>query len=319
MKNILVAGSSGFICSHLTERLIKQGYHVVGVDLDKPKPDMLPPHEFYQADLRDQNVCDNLLSGGDIDTVMLMACIMGGLGYIGDPKHDYDIMVGSSAIVSNLLQACVHNRVENVFYPSSACVYPLTRQEGFNSEGLREKEAIPSEPDLTYGWQKLFGEKQCEASRVKGLNVRIARFFNVYGPHTIYDGGKEKYPAALCRKVAMAKDGDEIEVWGSGTQQRTFMYVDDCVDGIMKLMAFNDPPTINMGSTELVTVNELAGMVIRISGKSLRIKNVKGAEGVQSRQTDNTLCKKILDWEPQTSLLEGMTKLYHYVNKQING
>lgn len=318
MKKILVTGSSGFIGNHLVRKLKNQGYFVVGVDIVQPQYEQ--PHVFYNYDLRHQGLTHLIFQEQEIDTVYNLACLMGGMGFIGDEKQSYDIMIGSSQIISNIIQASVQHRVPNHFYSSSACVYNMYIQEELTAS-LKEADAYPAMPDLVYGWQKLFSEQmyQAAAKSYDFLNIRIARFHNIFGTEGTYDGGKEKAPAALSRKVAKAKDGDEIEVWGSGKQVRSFLYIDECLEGIERLMRSDCKEPINIGSDESISINDLAQMVIDISGKKLKIKNVEGVVGVQGRNSDNTMIFEKLGWKPTQRLFVGMEKTYKWINEQVNG
>lgn len=318
MKKILIVGSSGFIGSNLVDKLQKGGHYVVGADIEMPK--YSKPDEFCQFDFTSCGTPYYLIwkdrNKGDIDEAYCLACLMGGMGFIGDEiTNGYDIAVGSTQIVTNFISICKYWEVKKVFFSSSACVYNQDLQKKSYSPALKESFAVPANPDLLYGWQKLYAEKMFMAS---GLDVRIARFHNIFGKWGTYEGGKEKAPAALCRKVAMAKDGGEIEVWGSGTQTRSFLHIDECLEGVERLMNSNFKQPLNIGSDELVSVNVLAGMIIEISGKRLKIKNIIGNVGVQGRNSDNTLCFEKLNWRPTEQLYSGLEKLYSWVNKQVN-
>lgn len=315
MKRILVVGSSGFIGSNLVDKLHKEGNFVVGIDKG-----------WYKYSTPDKFICfDITMSGfaalsaemGHIDECYVLACEMGGMGYIGDEiAHGYDIAVGSTKIVVNLIELCNRKKIKKVFFSSSACVYNQDLQKDSNSPALKESDAIPANPDLLYGWQKLYAEKMFMAS---GLNVRIARFHNIFGKWGTFDGGKEKAPAALCRKVAMAKDGDEIEVWGDGTQTRSFLHIDECLEGVERLMNSDYKQPLNIGSEELISINVLAQMIINISGKRLRIKNIEGNVGVKGRNSDNTLCQEVLGWSSTIPVKHCIQQLYSWVNEQVNG
>lgn len=313
MKKILVTGSSGFIGGHLVKRLRDQGHFVVGVDLEMPKYNT--PDEFIQCDLRNEYSTFKVFSAHKFDEVMSMACLMGGMGYIGNPEHSYDVMVGSSQVVINTLDNAIKTGVKKIFYSSSACVYNQQLQEDREALPLAEHHAYPAFPDLVYGWQKLFSEQIHQAAADK-IDIRIARFHNIYGPEGTWYGGKEKAPAAICRKVIESKD--KIEIWGSGLQTRSFLYVDDCIDGIMALMASDYKEPINIGSEEVISINDLAQMVIAISGKDLKIKNISGPTGVMGRNSDNSLVRDVLKWEPQHSLLHGITKTFLWIKKEID-
>jgi GDP-D-mannose 3', 5'-epimerase len=322
MSTILVTGSSGFIGSHLVKRLNGQGHFVVGVDIVEPSGpicDESRPQIFYNADLRQDWAINRVFKKFKYSTVYNLACLMGGMGYIGDESKSYDIMVGSSEIVSNVLKYSVDYHVKKIFYSSSACVYNEAYQESENSLSLSENCAYPAAPDLVYGWQKLFGEQMHQAAaKSHGIQIRLARFHNIFGPGGVYDGGKEKAPAALCRKVAMANDGDEIEVWGDGKQTRSFLYIDECLEGIERLMDSDCQFPINIGSDKSISINDLALLIIKISRKRLTIKNIEGNQGVRGRNSDNKMCKKVLGWSPDTNLEYGLRKLYAWVNKQVN-
>lgn len=305
MKRIILAGSSGFIGSHLVKKLMLQGNYVIGVDIEKPS--WCIPNEFHQQDLRYVR-----MPFKNIDEVYCLACLMGGMGYIGDEvAHGYDIAIGSTQIVVNVIQYCNDNNVSKVFYSSSACVYNQDLQKD-GDVYLKESDAIPANPDLLYGWQKLFSEKMFQAS---GLNVRIARFHNIFGEGGAWDNGKEKAPAAICRKVALSNNA--IEVWGTGEQKRSFMYIDECLKFVESLMNSDYTEPLNIGSSEIITINDLARMVINISGKDLRIVNVPGNVGVGSRCSDNDKCYEVLGMRPSLELNIGMTALYYWVKSKI--
>lgn len=306
---VLILGSSGFIGSNLSAKLQSEGHAVTGIDIVAPIYNI--PNNFYLSDLRYDY--DLFSIQNKFDEIYILACLMGGMGYIGDEKkYGYDIAIGSTQIITNVLDWCKKYQPKaKIFYSSSACVYNQDLQTESNVVALQEKDAIPANPDLLYGWQKLYAEKMMLAS---GLNVRIARFHNIFGKWGTYDGGKEKAPAALCRKVAMATHGDEIEVWGNGLQTRSFLHIDECLEGVEKLMASDYKNPLNIGSDELISINDLARMIIRISGKDLGIKNIDGNVGVQGRNSDNTLCEMVLNWKPNKPLYYGMELLYHWIN-----
>lgn len=318
MKTIFVTGSAGFIGSHLVNHLQSMGHFVIGADVEQEK--YCKSDVFYQSDLRDYNsVLYIFQKHKKIDEVYNLACLMGGMGYIGDEKHSYDIMIGSNQIVINIIYLSVQFGVKKHFYSSSACVYNMHKQEGLNV-WLKEEDCYPAMPDLVYGWQKLISEQMYDAARVShGLDIRVARFHNIFGVNGTWSGGKEKAPAALSRKVAMASDGDEIEVWGTGEQQRSFLYIDECIEGIMRLMQSDCYLPLNIGSDETIAINDLAQMVIDISGKDLKIKNVAGNQGVMGRSSDNTLVYDKLGWKPSGKLIDGMVKTYNWINNQVNG
>lgn len=318
-KRILVTGSSGFIGSHLVKRLKEQGHYVVGADIVEPKFEQ--PDIFYHIDLRYQLQTIKMFSGEPVfDEVYLLACLMGGMGYIGDSKKSYDIMVGSNQIVCNVLQCCVEYKSKKLFYSSSACVYNMNLQDDVDSAALKESDAYPSMPDLVYGWQKLCSEIMCRSTYEQyGLDVKIARFHNIFGENCVYDGGKEKAPAAISRKVANAKPGGSIEIWGDGEQRRSFLHVNTCLDGIERLMLSDITEPVNIGSDEDVSITELADMIIAISGKRLNIEyDLTKPQGVRGRNSDNTLIERLLNWKPQTRLYDGLVTTYEFVSSQVN-
>ncbi|RLF26739.1 MAG: NAD-dependent dehydratase [Thermoplasmata archaeon] len=316
MKKVLVCGAGGFIGSHMAKRLYEEGHFVRAVDI---KWDGYFEEPYYSEkitlDLREYQNCLKVTEG--INYVYQFAADMGGIGYI--TKIGADIMHNSALININMLQAAVENKVKRFFWSSSACVYPEYKQRDPNIPPLKEEDAEPAAPDQFYGWEKLFTEKLCEAyKRDYGLSMRIARYHNIFGPYGTYDGGREKAPAALCRKVAMAKNPGEIEIWGDGKQTRSFLYIDDCIDGTIKLMESDYDRPLNIGSDRLVTIDELADIIIKISGKKLQKKyNFSAPQGVRGRNADLTMIKKILGWEPKVSLEEGLERTYRWIEQQL--
>lgn len=313
MKKALVTGSSGFIGTHLVRRLKSEGYFVVGVDLVPPKYE--EPNVFFNYDLSNNQLCKKVFAEYQYDEVYNLACLMGGMGFIGDPAHSYDVMIGSTLVVANVIECSVMQNVQKSFYSSSACVYNESYQNQTNDVSLKESMAYPAAPDLVYGWQKLFSEQMYQASR---LNVRIARFHNIYGTEGTYKGGKEKAPAAICRKVIDSRD--EIEIWGDGEQTRSFLYIDDCIDAVRLLMKSDFKEPINIGSEEMVSINQLADLAIEFSGKQITKQyDLTKPQGVRGRNSNNDLIRKILNWEPKFTLRQGLENTYFWINKQING
>lgn len=327
---VFVAGSSGFIGGHLVRRLKQEGFFVIGADIEDPKYES--PHVFYKYDLRNESLTRKIFSDHKIVDVYNLACLMGGMGYIGDPKHNYDVMVGSSQIVANVLSCAVEFGSDKIFYSSSACVYNESLQMSADNPGLKESDAYPAMPDLVYGWQKIFSEQMHEAAKDR-IKIRVARFHNIFGPEGTWNGGKEKAPAAMCRKVAEARfkfsmslDSnppiecdvfDPVEVWGTGEQTRSFLYIDDCIDAVRLLMESEHTDPINIGSEEIISINNLAQMAIDISGKRLTIQNIPGNVGVKGRNSDNTIIESVLGWKPKFSLYDGMVKTYSWIKSQV--
>jgi GDP-D-mannose 3',5'-epimerase len=317
MKTALVCGAGGFIGSHLVKRLKKEGYWVRGVDLKNPMFGKIEADDFIVGDLTDQKTVEKVIDR-DFDEVYQLAADMGGAGYIFTGEHDADVMYNSAIINLNIARRAVEAKVKKIFYSSSACMYPERNQLDPNNPNCAEDSAYPAEPDSEYGWEKLFSERMYLAySRNYGLNVRIARFPNIFGPEGTWDGGKEKAPAAICRKVAEAKSGDEIEIWGDGKQTRTFLYIDECLEGVRRLMKSDFTEPVNIGSDEMVSINQLAEMAMKIAGKKLKLKHIKGPLGVRGRSSDNKLIKERLGWKPTAKLEDGLSKTYHWIEKQV--
>ena len=321
MKKALVLGAGGFIGHHLVRYLKNLGFWVRGVDLKYPE--FSPKDEaddFIIADLRDQNVWEKILDQ-EFDEIYQLAADMGGAGFVFTGENDADIMHNSAIINLHLLWNLKEKKFKGkVFYSSSACVYPEYRQMDPNNPGLKEEDAYPAQPDSEYGWEKLFSERMYLAfHRNYGINVRIARFHNVYGPEGTYEGGRQKAPADICRQVITAPDGGDVYLHGDGTQTRSFLYIDDCLEGVRKLMDSDFLGPINIGSEELVSINELARLIIEISGKKINIKYKPGPIGVRGRNSNNDLARKILNWEPKVSLREGLEKTYNWLLNYLRG
>lgn len=321
-KRVLVCGAGGFIGGHLVKRYLSQGYEVWGIDLKEHEYTDLRSLgcEFMIGDLRDYETVKEVMLASVPDLVVQLAADMGGAGFIFTKENDADIMHNSATINLNVLDVIVRQGLNpTIFYSSSACIYPEENQLDPNNPVCSEDSAYPANPDSEYGWEKLFSERlYLSYARNKKLRVKIARFHNIFGPEGTWTGGREKAPAAICRKVAMAKDGDEIEIWGDGKQTRSFLYIDECLDGIEKLLAhraFTGP--VNIGSEEMVTINQLAELTADIAGKKLRLKHIEGPQGVRGRCSDNRLVRAELDWEPTESLRSGLEKTYAWIGSQI--
>ena len=328
-KTVLVLGAGGFIGSHLVKRLKSEGSWVRGVDLKEPQFSKSEADEWVTGDLRDPMLVSRVMmspaqhSNNDLensfDVVYQLAADMGGAGYIFSGENDANVMHNSSLINLNVAHEAVKKNVKKIFYSSSACMYPAYNQEDPDNPNCEECSAYPAAPDSEYGWEKLFSERLFLAfSRNYGLNVRIARFHNIYGPEGTWRGGKEKAPAAICRKVAEAKDGEEIEIWGDGEQTRSFLYIDECVEGIQRLVESDFTGPVNIGSDEMVTINQLVDIAIQIEGKNLVKKYVPGPLGVRGRNSDNRLIKEKLKWKPIYSLDRGIANTYRWIKSQID-
>lgn len=316
MKKVLITGAGGFIGSHLSKKLSKEGYFVRAVDIKWDGYIKEPYYsEKFTFDLRDRENC--LKVTRNIDYVFNLAANMGGIGFI--TSVGADVMYDNVLINANMLQSSHENSVTKFFFSSSACIYPTFRQTDAQVTALKEEDAIPADPDNFYGWEKLYTEKMCEAFKKDyGLEVRAGRFHNIYGPQGTYKGGKEKSPAALSRKVAEASNPGEIEIWGDGKQTRSYCYIDDCLRGIMMLIESSYDQPLNIGSDRLVTIDELADIVIKASGKKIeKSYDTSAPQGVRGRNADLTLIKKVLDWQPKVSLEEGLSKTYKWIEEQI--
>lgn len=314
MKSVLVLGAGGFIGSHLVKRLKKDGYWVTGIDLKYPEYSETKADYFMIGDLRDASACNIWIK--EFDEVYQLAADMGGAGFVFTGENDAKIMHNSAMINLNILEACKKHNIKKIFYSSSACIYPEYRQLDSKTVSLVETAAYPADPDSEYGWEKLFSERLYMAyARNHGIEVRIARYHNIFGEEGTYKGGREKAPAAICRKIAETES--EIEIWGDGKQTRSFLYIDECIDGTIKLMNSDYNQPVNIGSEEMVTINELAYMIMKIAGKDLSIKHIEGALGVRGRCSQNNLIKKVLGWCPSIPLSDGLEKTYSWVKRQV--
>lgn len=339
MKTALVLGAGGFIGSHLVKRLKSEGFWVRGVDLKRPEYDETAADDFLLYDLRNPKNVEAVMrlegynghplpckylpypfsESLQFDEVYQLAADMGGAGYIFTGENDANVMHNSATINLNVAHEAVKQKVKRIFYSSSACMYPEYNQLDPNNPNCEESSAYPANPDSEYGWEKLFSERLFLAfARNYGLEVRIARFHNIFGPYGTYKGGKEKAPAAMCRKVVEMLEGGEIEVWGDGQQTRSFLYIDECVEGVLRLMRSDFEGPVNIGSEEMVTINQLAQYAIDISGKNITIKNIDGPTGVRGRNSDNKLIQEKLGWSPNYPLYNGLTETFNWINKQVN-
>jgi GDP-D-mannose 3', 5'-epimerase len=317
MKKIVVCGAGGFIGSHLVKKLKEQGHWVRGVDIKYPEFSETVADDFIGADLRDPGLT-NLILRDNIDEVYQLAADMGGAGYIFTGEHDADVMHNSATINLNIAQSCVCHGVKKVFYSSSACIYPEHNQLDPNNPNCEENSAYPANPDSEYGWEKLFSERMFLAyARNYGLEIRIARFHNIYGPEGSWNNGKEKAPAAICRKVAEAKDGGEVEIWGDGEQTRSFLYIDECLDGVLRLMESNFQGPVNIGSDEMVSINQLVDIAAEIANKTVVKKYIPGPLGVRGRTSDNRLIHEKLGWRPNYPLQKGIEQTYNWIVEQL--
>lgn len=317
MKKVLVCGAGGFIGGHLVKRLKKEGYWVRGVDLKYPEFAPTEADDFLIGDLRDMTICARV-TDQSFDEVYQLAADMGGAGFVFTGENDADIMHNSALINLNMLEACYKRNVKRIFYSSSACIYPEYNQTDPENPNCAEDSAYPANPDSEYGWEKIFSEHlYLSFLRNYGMEVRIVRYHNIFGSEGTWEGGREKAPAALCRKVAEAEDGGEIEIWGDGKQTRSFLYIDECLEGTLRLIRSDFTGPVNIGSEEMVTINQLADMIIKIAGKKLCKKHIRGPQGVRGRNSDNRLIFEKLGWKPSQPLEVGLKKAYKWIEKQV--
>ena len=318
MKKALICGAGGFIGSHLVKRLKREGFWVRGVDLKYPEFAETQADDFVIGDLRDPQLCKSVVDQR-FDEVYQLAADMGGAGYIFTGDNDADIMHNSALINLNILEACFKKNVKRVFYSSSACIYPEYNQMDPDNPNCAEDSIYPAEPDSEYGWEKLFSERLYLAfHKNHRMEVRIARYHNIFGPEGSWCDGREKVPAALCRKVAQAPEQGEIEIWGDGNQTRSFLYIDECLEGSIKLMRSDFTGPVNIGSDEMVTINQLADTITSIAEKNLAKKHIPGPLGVRGRNSDNRLIFEKLGWKPSLPLEDGLKKTYAWIADQVS-
>jgi GDP-D-mannose 3',5'-epimerase len=318
-KSALVLGAGGFIGGHLVKRLKREGFWVRGVDLKFNEYAETEADDFLIGDLREQHVVRGVIDRR-FDEVYQLAADMGGAGEDIAGEHDADVMHNSATINLNVCDAAHKRNISKVFYSSSACMYPSYNQEDPDNPNCSEDSAYPAAPDSEYGWEKLFSERLYLAyNRNYGRKNSVARFHNIFGPEGAWQGGKEKAPAAICRKVAYARSGDAIEVWGDGRQTRSFLYVDECLEGATRLLRSDWEGPVNIGSEEMVSINQLVGIVADIAGKNIRINNVPGPTGVRGRNSDNRLIMKKLGWAPSQTLTAGLERTYQWIEQQARG
>ena len=320
MKTALVLGAGGFIGGHMVKRLKSEGYWVRGVDKKLHEHEYSHADDFQLADLTSQSEVRNVIDQ-QFDEVYQLAADMGGAGYINTNLYDADVMHNSATINLNVLHRCKQMQIKKVFFSSSACVYNEELQSTNVNPDCRESSAYPAHPDSEYGWEKLFSERLFHAyNRQHGMQNKVARFHNIFGPYGTWDGGKEKFPAAVCRKIAKANDGDEIEIWGDGEQTRSFLYIDDCIEGVRRLMdseTFHGP--VNIGADQMISINDTVDLVAQIAGKTIRKKHIDGPTGVRGRNSNNELIEEKLNWRPSQNLKEGLKETYRWINFHVRG
>jgi GDP-D-mannose 3', 5'-epimerase len=313
----IVCGAGGFIGGHLVKRLKQEGFWVRGVDLKYNEYAATEADDFVIGDLRDSTFCRSVFDRR-FDEVYQLAADMGGAGYIFTGEHDADVMHNSAMINLNVLDACYRRNAGRIFYSSSACIYPAYNQEDPANPLCSESSAYPAAPDSEYGWEKLFSERLYFAYRRNyGMQTFVARYHNIFGPYGTWNGGREKAPAAICRKVAEARSGDEVEIWGDGEQTRSFLFIDECINGTIKLLRSSFPGPVNIGSEEMVTINGLVDLVSDVAGKKLLKKHIAGPQGVRGRNSDNRLIKDKLQWAPEKSLRSGIELTYAWIEQQV--
>lgn len=317
MKKALVCGAGGFIGGHLVNRLKEEGYWVRGVDIKENEYGNDNSDEFVLGDLRDPQVAAKVVTA-DLDEIYQLAADMGGAGFVFTGDNDASIMHNSVLCNLNILDEAKNKGVKRIFYSSSACMYPEHNQLDPDNPKCSEDSAYPAAPDSEYGWEKLFSERLfLTYQRNHGIEARIARFHNIFGPQGTWDGGREKAPAAVCRKVAVAEDGGTIEIWGDGKQTRSFLIVDECVEGIRRLMQSDFTGPVNIGSEEMISINDFVQMVAEVSGKKITVKNIPGPTGVRGRNSDNKLIQEKLGWAPSLPLRKGVEKTYAWISEQL--
>ncbi|MBX2947954.1 MAG: NAD-dependent epimerase/dehydratase family protein [Crocinitomicaceae bacterium] len=317
-KKAIVLGAGGFIGSHLVKRLKQEGLYVKGIDIKHPEFSESAADEFIIGDLRDIHTVQNNIDEA-VDEVYQLAGDVGGAGYIFTGLNDANVMHNSAQINLNVAKVATEKKIQRLFFSSSACIYPAENQTNPETPNCEESSAYPANPDSEYGWEKLMSERlYLSYKRNFGLNVKIARFHNIYGPESTWKGGKEKAPAAICRKVAEAGSGQPVEIWGDGLQTRSFLYIDDCLDATIRLMRSDYTGPYNIGSEEMISMLDFTKLVLAISSKTNAIKTIHGPVGVRGRCSHNRLIENDLQWSPVYTLETGVSKLYQWINQQVN-